>query len=106
MILKTPSRTSLVISLLPFLLALALVSLPLPAIHGQEKKAADPWTSSETMLPAVLAKILTDKSSPAPTVIFVGFRSLYVGGHVPDASYHGTPSTEQDRKSTRLNSSH
>ena len=88
-------RTSMVISLLTFLLALVLVSLPLPAIHGQEKKNADPWANSETMQPAQLAKTLTDKYVSVPTVIFVGFRSLYVGGHVPDASFHGTTSTEQ-----------
>ena len=88
-------RTSLVISLLTFLFALTLVSLPVPAIHGQEKKAADPWTSSETMQPAALAKIFTDKYASVPTVVFVGFRSLYAGGHVPTASYHGTGSTEQ-----------
>jgi len=45
--------------------------------------------------PAQLAKELTDKSSSLPTVLFVGFRSLYVGGHVPDAAFHGTASTEQ-----------
>jgi thiosulfate/3-mercaptopyruvate sulfurtransferase len=95
MIRTISSRTSLLISLMTFLLALALVSLPLPPIHGQEKKAADPWASSETMQPAQLAKILTDKYVSVPTVIFVGFRSLYVGGHVPDASFHGTASTEQ-----------
>ncbi len=95
MIRTVSIRASLVISLLTFLLAAGLLSLPLPASPAQEKKSTDPWTSSETMQPAALAKILTDKSSSAPTVIFVGFRSLYVGGHVPDASYHGTPSTEQ-----------
>lgn len=90
-----PCRTSMIISLLSFLLALALASLPLPAIHGQEKKAAGPWPSSEEMQPAVLAKMLTDKYVSVPTVVFVGFRSLYAGGHVPDASFHGTASTEQ-----------
>lgn len=95
MIRKIPIRTSLFISLLTFLLALALVSLPLPAIHGQEKKAADPWPSSETIQPAQLAKILTDKYVSVPTVVFVGFRSLYAGGHVPNAAFHGTASTEQ-----------
>lgn len=95
MIQTISCRTSLVISLLTFLLALALVSLPVAAIHGQEKKAADRWSSSETMQPAQLAKMLTDKYVSLPTVIFVGFRSLYAGGHVPDASFHGTASTEQ-----------
>ena len=88
-------RTPLVISLLTFLLALVLVSLHVPAIQGQERKAADPWTSSEEMQPPVLAKMLMDKYVSVPTVVFVGFRSLYAGGHVPDASFHGTASTEQ-----------
>jgi rhodanese-related sulfurtransferase len=95
MIRLVPFRTSLLISLLAFLLALALVSLPLPPIHGQEKKTADPWSNSETMQPALLAKMLTDKYASLPIVVFVGFRSLYAGGHVPDASFHGTASTEQ-----------
>ena len=90
-----PSRTLLDVSLLTFLMAFALVSLPLPAIHGQERKAADPWPRSETMQAAQLAKMLTDKYASVPTVVFIGFRSLYAGGHVPDASFHGTASTEQ-----------
>lgn len=90
-----PCRTSLVISLLTFLFALALVSFPVPNIQGQEKKAAEPWSSSEAMQPAQLAKMLTDKYSSMPSIVFVGFRSLYGGGHVPDASFHGTASTEQ-----------
>ena len=95
MIRTIPCRISLAISLLSLLLALGLVSLPMTATHGQEKKAADPWSSSETMEPSVLAKMLTDKYSSLPTVVFVGFRSLYAGGHVPNASFHGTASTEQ-----------
>ncbi|HYL84849.1 MAG TPA: rhodanese-like domain-containing protein [Candidatus Angelobacter sp.] len=94
----SPSRSSaasLVISLLTFLLALAIVALPLSSIQGQERKPVDPWLSSETMQPAQLAKMLIDKYSSLPTVVFVGFRSLYVGGHVPDAAFHGTASTEQ-----------
>lgn len=95
MIRTIPRRTSLIIPLLTFLLALALVSLPVPATQGQEKNAADPWSGSETMPPAQLAKMLTDKYVSVPTVVFVGFRSLYAGAHVPDASFHGTASTEQ-----------
>lgn len=95
MIRTISCRTSLVFSLLTFLLALAMVSLPAPAVHGQEKKTPDPWPSSETMEPAVLSKMLTDKYVSIPTVVFVGFRSLYAGGHVPEASFHGTASSEQ-----------
>lgn len=95
MIRTISSWTSQTIALLTLLLALALVSLTSPGIHGQEKKPSDPWPSSETMQPAQLAKMLTDKYVSLPSVVFVGFRSLYAGGHVPDASFHGTASTEQ-----------
>jgi rhodanese-related sulfurtransferase len=78
-----------------FLLALASASLPVSVIHGDEKKPVDPWPSSQLLQPAVLAKQLVDKHSSLPTVVFVGFRSLYVGGHVPGAAFHGTASTEQ-----------
>ena len=90
-----PFTPSLLISLLTFLLALAIALLPLSTINGQEKKSADPWSSSETMQPSVLAKMLTDKFLSVPTVVFVGFRSLYRGGHVPDASFRGTASTPE-----------
>lgn len=89
-----PCRATGIAALLTFLLAGA-VSLPLPPLHGQEKKTADPWGSSETMQPVQLDKILTDKYRTVPTVVFVGFRSLYAGGHVPHAAFHGTASAEQ-----------
>jgi hypothetical protein len=77
------------------LFALALAAVPVRTIQGDERKSADPWPSSQTMQPSQLAKMLTDKYLSVPTVVFVGFRSLYIGGHVPDASFHGTASTEQ-----------
>ena len=80
---------------LTMLFALALAAVPVRTIQGDERKSADPWPSSQTMQPSQLAKMLTDKYLSVPTVVFVGFRSLYVGGHVSDASFHGTASTEQ-----------
>jgi hypothetical protein len=80
---------------LTLLFALALAALPLRTIQGDEKKTADPWPSSQAMQPADLAKELTDKSLFVPTVVFIGFRSLYVGGHIPRAAFHGTASAEQ-----------
>lgn len=89
------SRAPMLISASIFLFALGIASFPLSSLEGQEKKPVDPWLSSETMQPAVLAKMLTDKYVSIPTVVFIGFRSLYAGGHVPDAAFHGTVSTEQ-----------
>jgi hypothetical protein len=84
------------ISSLIFVSALTTASsVPFQIAGGDEKKSAEPWPSSQTLQPAELVKELTDKSASAPTVLFVGFRSLYVGGHVPQAAFHGTPSTEQ-----------
>ena len=89
--LRSPSLVSVSLILL---LATALSSSPVSTASGDEKKPADPWPSSQTMEPGQLAKMLTDKYSSVPTVVFVGFRSLYVGGHVPDAAFHGTASSE------------
>ena len=35
------------------------------------------------------------KGESAPTIVYVGFRTLFEGGHVPGASFHGTASTEE-----------
>jgi hypothetical protein len=66
-----------------------------PTLWGQEKKSADPWTASQTVQAGDLARELNDKSGTRPTVVYVGFRTLFAGGHVPGATFHGTASTEQ-----------
>src|SRR5690348_12227176 len=75
--LRSPSFV-LIASLL-FLLALVASSIPVGKASGDEKKSADPWPSSQTLEPARLAKMLTDKDASVPAVVFVGFRSLYAG---------------------------
>jgi thiosulfate/3-mercaptopyruvate sulfurtransferase len=58
----------------------------------------DPWTASQTVRPADLAKELSDsRSSPSgkPTVVSVGPRVLYEGAHIPGALYHGPGYTAQ-----------
>ena len=91
--LRTPGFAF--ISSITLLLALAISFVPTRSSADDEKKSADPWPSSQTLQPAALAKMFIDKYSSMPTVVYVGFRSLYVGGHVPDATFHGTASTEQ-----------
>ena len=50
----------------------------------------DPWSSSQTVQPADLAKeISANAKSTKPTIVYVGFRPLYEGAHIPGASYHG-----------------
>jgi len=91
--LRSPSFVF--VASLIFLFAMAISSFPADTASGEEKQSADPWPASQTIEPAELAKMLRDKSLSVPTVVFVGFRSLYVGGHVPDAAFHGNASTEQ-----------
>jgi thiosulfate/3-mercaptopyruvate sulfurtransferase len=84
-----------VASALTALIAASAMIVSVPAIRGDEKKTADPWADSQLVQPAKFAHELVDKSLTVPTVIYVGFRSLYAGGHIPGASYHGTASTEE-----------
>jgi len=63
------------------------------AASGQQAKSSqssDPWTAAQTVAPAVFAKELADSPpSPRPTIVCVGFRTLYEGAHIPGASFHG-----------------
>jgi thiosulfate/3-mercaptopyruvate sulfurtransferase len=59
-------------------------------------KAAEPWTDAQVLQAADLAReIASAKGGSAPTIIYVGFRTLFEGGHVPQASFHGTASKEE-----------
>ena len=43
-----------------------------------------------------LARELASASAEArPTIVYVGFRTLFAGGHIPGATFHGSASTEQ-----------
>jgi thiosulfate/3-mercaptopyruvate sulfurtransferase len=57
--------------------------------------STDPWAASQTLQAAQLASELADKSKEQPTIVYVGFRTLFAGGHIPGASFHGTASTEE-----------
>jgi thiosulfate/3-mercaptopyruvate sulfurtransferase len=92
---KKRLQKPLVASALTVLIAASAMIVSVPAIRGDEKKSADPWAESQLVHPAKFAHELVDKSVTVPTVIYVGFRSLYAGGHIPGAAYHGTASTEE-----------
>jgi len=60
-----------------------------------EQNAPDPWGLSETVEPADLVKELSDPiPANRPTVVYVGPRFLYDGGHILGASFHGPGSRE------------
>jgi thiosulfate/3-mercaptopyruvate sulfurtransferase len=61
---------------------------------NQEKKA-DPWTTAQVLEAADLVRELgSSKGGSAPAIVYVGFRTLFEGGHVPRASFQGTASKE------------
>jgi hypothetical protein len=55
---------------------------------------SDPWNSAQTLQPAGLARELANTRQARPTVLYVGVRTLFNGGHIPGSSFHGTASTE------------
>lgn len=75
--------------------ALSAILLSPDGIRGDEKKSSDPWLSSQTLQPANLAGELAEKNGTPPMIVYVGFRTLFAGGHIAGASFHGPASTEQ-----------
>lgn len=78
--------------------AMPLASFLRPAQSGaaDQEKARDPWTTTQVLQASDLVREFGDtKSGNAPTIIYVGFRTLFEGGHVPGATFHGTASTEK-----------
>jgi thiosulfate/3-mercaptopyruvate sulfurtransferase len=75
-------------------LAILLTSLPLQRMNAEENKAGDPWTASELVAPAELARELANPKKTNPvTIVYIGYRTLYQGGHIPGALFHGPAST-------------
>jgi thiosulfate/3-mercaptopyruvate sulfurtransferase len=61
-----------------------------------QEKSVDPWGSAEILRPADFAQEFSQaKSVPAATIVYVGFRTLFEGGHVPGAVFHGTASADK-----------
>ena len=70
---------------------LAVVACATSATPGQ----ADPWTSVQLVEAEELARELSaNKGAARPIILYVGFRTLFIGGHIPGAQFHGTASTE------------
>jgi hypothetical protein len=64
--------------------------------QAQPANSSDPWTPAQLLPAADFARELSSaKSDARPTVLYVGFRTLFEGGHIPGASFHGTASTPQ-----------
>ena len=61
--------------------------------RGLPADPQDPWTPEQTVGPADFAKELQQEKDPRPTVIYVGVKTLYEGGHIPGAVFFGAGST-------------
>ena len=69
-------------------IALLLVSV---ALHAQQPTGAaidPPWSSTDVILAADLAKIAADKKA-SPTIFQVGFETMFKTQHVPGSIYAG-----------------
>ena len=90
----TRFETVFLASALTVLLAASAMLVSVPAIRGDEKQSSEPWTSAQIVQPAALAQELGNKKG-TPAFVYVGFRTLFAGGHIPGATFHGSASTEQ-----------
>jgi thiosulfate/3-mercaptopyruvate sulfurtransferase len=76
---------------------------PLPSLlrskqsgAANQEKSDDPWTSAYALQAAdLMREVGNAEDGTAPTVVYVGFRTLFEGGHIPKAFFHGTASTEK-----------
>jgi thiosulfate/3-mercaptopyruvate sulfurtransferase len=60
-----------------------------------QRAITDPWSPAHLVEPADFARELSSKKPDSrPTIVYVGFRTLFEGGHIPGATFHGTASTE------------
>ena len=67
-------------------------------VQGQTSQptTSEALPASQLVQPADLVRELASASADArPTIVYVGFRTLFAGGHIPGATFHGSGSTEQ-----------
>src|SRR5690242_2424972 len=77
-------------------LPLAAVWHPAQSGAANKQKAVDPWTTEQALHATdVLQALGAAKNGDAPTIVYVGFPTLFEGGHLPGATFHGTASKEE-----------
>ena len=93
---KFRNCSSIVVVVISAALPLASVLRSAQSGGAKQEKPVDPWTDAQVMHAADLVpEIAGAKGANSPTIIYVGFRTLFEGGHVPGALFHGTASKEE-----------
>ena len=64
------------------------------SMPGASKPSAEPWDTSQAVETKDFAKELGEKSSAPLTIVYVGSHTLFVGGHIPGTTFHGSASSE------------
>jgi thiosulfate/3-mercaptopyruvate sulfurtransferase len=74
--------------------ALVVAALQVRGARAAHSGDSDPWPATQLVRAADFARELAaPKDKTALTVVYVGFRTLFEGGHIPGATFHGTAST-------------
>ena len=78
-----------------FVVAMMLAHRNSPrGVFAASAAASDPWTAGDVVQPADLAKELAEKKANSPTILYVGFRPLFLSAHIPGAEFHGAASSD------------
>jgi len=91
----TRSKILFLFSALAIVFAASATLISVAPTLGDEKRSGDPWTAERIVQPAELARELGDKNGAPSTIVYVGFHTLFGGGHILGAAFHGSASTEQ-----------
>ncbi len=79
--------------------SLVLTSLVLGSVLIAQQAAPDPWTASDLVSPATLARNLAEKTKPQ--ILYVGFPVLYRAAHIPGAILAGPASKPEGLETLR-----
>jgi rhodanese-related sulfurtransferase len=91
----TVRMSSALLALGVFAALLLVPTLRSNQIVATQEKAAESWGDAQVLHAAELAHEMgSPKNESEPTIVYVGFRTLFDGGHIPGASFHGTASKE------------
>jgi len=82
-------------SLLGIAAGIALVAAAISGGRSADAAVSDPWTAAQTVQPSDLVAELRQEKDSSPTLIYVGVKTLYAGGHIPGAVFYGPGSTAQ-----------